>query len=136
MVGAGVLLALVWGGCGSGGQTTDAPPPASAETAEQQYPDVIGVEVTEESAGVFAFKVTISSPYDTPVRYADGWRIIGPDGTVLGEHTLAHDHAGEQPFNRTQSGVEIPADVDEVTVEGRDLEHGYGGETMTVAIDR
>jgi hypothetical protein len=97
---------------------------------------VIGVDVAEESAGVFAFTVTISSPYDTPLRYADGWRIIGPDGTVFGEHTLAHDHAGEQPFTRTQSGVEIPVDVDEVTVEGRDLEHGYGGTPMTVTLDR
>jgi hypothetical protein len=55
---------------------------------------------------------------------------------VYGEHTLTHDHANEQPFTRTQSGVVIPAGVDEVTVEGRDLEHGYGGETVTVAVDR
>jgi hypothetical protein len=97
---------------------------------------VIDVAVEEESVGVFAFTVTISSPYDTPERYADGWRIVGPDGTVYGEHALAHDHAAEQPFTRTQSGVAIPADVDEVTVEGRDLEHGYGGTTVTVAVDR
>jgi hypothetical protein len=97
---------------------------------------VIDVVVEEESVGVFMFTVTMSSPYDTPERYADGWRIVGPDGTVYGEHTLTHDHANEQPFTRTQSGVAIPAEVDEVTVEGRDLEHGYGGETVTVAVDR
>jgi hypothetical protein len=136
VVGAGVVLALVLGGCGSDDQSADAPPAALPEGAEQQFPDVIDVVVEDGSAGVYGFTVTISSPYDTPERYADGWRITGADGTVFGEHTLAHDHAGEQPFTRTQSGVEIPDDVDEVTVEGRDSEHGYGGETMMVAIDR
>lgn len=97
---------------------------------------MIGVDVEEESAGVFSFTVTISSPYDTPERYADGWRIIGPDGAVYGEHTLLHDHENEQPFTRTQRGVEIPSDVDEVTVEGRDLEYGYGGAAITAIIDR
>jgi hypothetical protein len=136
------MLALALGGCGSDDEPTDATPAATAATAAtagsagQQHPDVIDVVVEEESVGVFMFTVTMSSPYDTPERYADGWRIVGPDGTVYGEHTLTHDHANEQPFTRTQSGVAIPAEVDEVTVEGRDLEHGYGGETVTVAVDR
>jgi hypothetical protein len=136
------MLALALGGCGSDDEPTDATPAATAATAAtagsagQQHPDVIDVVVEEESVGVFMFTVTMSSPYDTPERYADGWRIVGPDGTVYGEHTLTHDHANEQPFTRTQSGVAIPAEVDEVTVEGRDLEHGYGGETVTVTVDR
>lgn len=143
IVGAGVALAL--GGCSSDDEpsaknptaTTTAPRlPPTLSGAEQRYPDVIDVVVEEESAGVFAFSVTISSPYDTPDRYADGWRIIGPDTSVYGEHTLTHDHASEQPFTRTQRGVEIPSDVDEVTVEGRDLEHGYGGGTVTATIER
>ncbi|WP_372594341.1 hypothetical protein [Actinotalea sp.] len=78
--------------------------------------------------------VTISSPYDTPERYADGWRVLGPDGTTLGEHELGHDHATEQPFTRTQRSVVIPDGVTEVTVEGRDLVNGYGGVTVTVAV--
>ncbi len=90
--------------------------------------------VEPAEAGTYTFHVTISSPYDTPERYADGWRVVGPDGSVYGEHTLAHDHANEQPFTRTQSGVDIPADVSEVTVEGRDSENGYGGETVTVEL--
>lgn len=69
-----------------------------------------------------------------PQRYADGWRVIAPDGTVLGEHTLLHDHAAEQPFTRTQSGVAIPTDVLTVTIEGRDLVNGYGGTTLTVDV--
>ena len=57
---------------------------------------------------------------------------VSSDGSVYGEHTLARDHANEQPFTRTQSGVEIPNEVDEVTVEERDSKHGYGGTTVTV----
>ncbi len=53
--------------------------------------------------------------------------MLGPDGTVYGEHELTHDHAGEQPFTRTQEGVAIPDGIDEVTIEGRDLVNGYGG---------
>ncbi|MDA2806247.1 hypothetical protein [Nocardiopsis suaedae] len=100
---------------------------------DQEFPDVVDVAVTQGNAG-YDFAVTISSPYDTPERYADGWRVLGPDGTVLGEHVLAHDHADEQPFTRTQRGVEIPDDTEEVTVEARDSTNGYGGETMTVPV--
>lgn len=45
------------------------------------------------------------------------------------------DHAAEQPFTR-QTTVEIPDDVDEITVEGRDQVGGYGGATVTVAVPR
>ncbi len=40
------------------------------------------------------------------------------------------------PVTRVQSGVAIPGDVDEVTVEGRDLVNGYGGGTRTVPVPR
>jgi hypothetical protein len=99
----------------------------------QPFPDVIDVQVECGDDG-YNFAVTVSSPYDTPERYADGWRVVGRDGSVFGEHQLAHDHAAEQPFTRTQSGVHIPADVDEVVVEGHDLDNGYGGRTVTVAL--
>ena len=60
----------------------------------------------------------------------------GPDGKVYGEHLLNHDHATEQPFTRTQSGVDIPNGVDSVTIEGRDKVSGYGGKTIEVALKR
>ena len=122
--------------------TADAPVTAATDAADstdadvQRYPDVIDVEATPSDEGTWSFAVTISSPYDTPERYADGWRVLGPDGEIYGEHMLMHDHAGEQPFTRTQRGVEIPAGVDEVTIEGRDQQYGYGGATVTITLDR
>jgi hypothetical protein len=76
----------------------------------------------------------MSSPYDSAARYADGWRVLDPQGDVLGEHTLLHDHADEQPFTRTQRDLHIPVGVTEVTVEGRDQVSGFGGATITVAV--
>ena len=78
--------------------------------------------------------VTISSPYDSPGRYADGWRVLDPAGVVLGTHTLMHDHAAEQPFTRTQHGLVIPDGTTQVTIEGRDQSNGFGGATVTVDV--
>jgi hypothetical protein len=103
--------------------------------AEQQFPDIVDVAVTAEG-GTFRFDVTVSSPYDTPERYADAWRIVAPDGTELGVRELTHDHANEQPFTRSLSDIEIPPDVTTVTVEGRDLVNGWGGGTQTLTIER
>lgn len=105
---------------------------SSGETADQEFPDILEVEASRTEDGTYTFDVTVSSPYDTPERYADGWRVLGPDDEVYGEHELTHDHASEQPFTRTQSGVEIPDDVQTVTIEGRDQTNGYGGDTVEV----
>ncbi|MEQ6917060.1 hypothetical protein [Halomonas aquatica] len=100
----------------------------------QRFPDVIGVEVDRAGENRFHFDATLSSPYDSPSRYADAFRVQGPDGEVLGVRELLHDHANEQPFTRRLSGVQIPADIERVTVQGRDQEHGYGGQTQTVVL--
>jgi len=147
-----VLLMALTAGCGSGEDSPEpvsspvieSPAPGDAPEAEaeaedsaaQQFPDVLDVALTQQSATSYNVAVTISSPYDTPQRYADGWRVLTPDGVELGAHTLLHDHAGEQPFTRTQSGLEIPASVDRIIVEGRDLVYGYGGTTMEAAVPR
>jgi hypothetical protein len=133
-----VLLALA--GCGdpADGDAASADGGASSAAAsapaDQRHPDIVDVEITTAGEQTFDLAVTVSSPYDTPDRYADGWRVLTPDGTELATHTLMHDHADEQPFTRTQSGVEIPADVERVTVEGRDQRFGFGGATVTVDV--
>ncbi len=101
-------------------------------TSEELFPDIVSVEMSKEGDQSASFAVTVSSPYDSPQRYADGWRVLDQDGTVLGEHTLGHDHASEQPFTRTQSNVDIPVGTTQLTIEGRDQISGYGGETVTV----
>lgn len=106
----------------------------AADPALQKYPDVLAAKVQAGAAGTFDFDVTVSSPYDTPQRYADAFRVRGKDGTVYGERILLHDHAGEQPFTRDLHGVRIPPDVRAVTVQARDRQYGYGGKTVEVAL--
>jgi len=134
-----VACAAVALGCSAGDTAApgdgSAGPEASGEIT-QRFPDVLGAEVTATGDDEYEIAVTISSPYDTQERYADGWRVLTPDGEVLAEHDLAHHHANEQPFTRTRGPFAIPEGVEEVIVEGRDLEHGYGGETITVEVAR
>ncbi|WP_347299006.1 hypothetical protein [Dolosigranulum savutiense] len=103
---------------------------------EQKFPDILEAELTHESGDEYTIAVTVSSPYDTPERYADGWRVMTTDGEVLAEHDLAHDHANEQPFTRSRGPFVIPSDIQEVVVEGHDQANGYGGKTVTIAVPR
>lgn len=113
-------------------ETTETEPTA-ADDAEQRFPDVIGA-TARRNDGTWTFSATLSSPYDTPQRYADAWRILAPDGTELGIRELAHDHAGEQPFTRSTSGVVVPDGVTTVSIQGRDLVHGWGGSTFEIEL--
>lgn len=137
-----ILSLLVLTGCGdspseasdSDSEGLEEPANEPAEGEEQRYPDVLDVVLTPQNDGTFDVAVMLSSPYDSASRYADAWRVLAPDGSVLGERILLHDHANEQPFTRSLSGVTIPEDVTEVTVEGRDQEYGYGGKTVTLQV--
>jgi hypothetical protein len=113
-----------------------AGPPTSAErlAIEELFPDVIEATATSDGDGTWTFSATLSSPYDTPQRYADAWRVLAPDGTELGLRILEHDHANEQPFTRSLPGVEIPAEINSVTIQGRDQVSGWGGATVTVEL--
>jgi hypothetical protein len=116
--------------------TTAASPTSLGDVGgDQGHPDVIRAEAAWAGDG-WTFSATISSPYDTAQRYADAWRVVAPDGTVLGVRELAHHHAGEQPFTRSLAGVAVPSDVDRVTVEARDLANGWGGATVQIELAR
>ncbi len=110
---------------------------AMAQTAPasvQHFPDVVAVRVSAVGKHRFNVDVTVSSPYDTPDRYADGIRARTREGTVLGERKLLHDHASEQPFTRDINNVVVPAGVTELVIEARDQRHGYGGKTVVVKL--
>ncbi len=109
--------------------------PLSAMAADtQQFPDVLAAKVRALTANRFDFDVTISSPYDSPQRYADGFRVTGADGTVYGERKLFHDHASEQPFTRDLYGIVIPSTLRSVRIQARDQRYGYGGKTLEVVV--
>jgi len=100
----------------------------------RKYPDVVSVKVQARGQNRFDFDVTISSPYDTPQRYSDAFRVTSTSGQPYGERKLLHDHAFEQPFTRDLYGVPIPAGIRTVVVQARDQKYGYGGKTMKVIL--
>lgn len=103
-------------------------------TESQHYPDVVDAKVQARGANRFDFDVTVSSPYDTPLRYADAFRVMNAKGVTYGERTLWHDHASEQPFTRDLYGVVIPPGVRVVVIQARDKKYGYGGKTLQVTL--
>lgn len=96
-----------------------------------QFPKVLAVNVTFVKNASWRFNVTLSSPYDTPERYADAWRVLDDQDNELGIRILAHDHASEQPFTRSQT-IELPDQKSPVFVEGRDQVNGWSGQRFEV----
>lgn len=104
------------------------------DAISRSYPDVIAAKVQARDTDTFDFDVTVSSTYDTPQRYADGFRVAAKDGAVYGERKLLHDHASEQPFTRDLYGVRIPRHVRSVVLQARDQKFGYGGRSIELAL--
>ena len=115
--------------------TTLGTGPEPTADPNQRHPEVLDATFSARSDGAFDISVTLSSPYDSPDRYADAWRVSTLDGQELGIRELAHDHANEQPFTRSLSAVSIPDDIDVVVIDGRDQENGWG-EGVVFDIDR
>ena len=72
------------------------------------------------------FDVTLSHGDTGWDDYADGWRIELEDGKILGTRELLHPHVNEQPFTRSLSSVDIPANVATVYVRARTNVDGWG----------
>lgn len=105
------------------GTATDTAESSTESTDEQRFPDVIDARL-EPTGDTWRLHATISSPYDAPDRYADAFRALTEEGTVLGVRELLHDHADEQPFTRTLEDLVIPDGIARITLEGRDLANG------------
>ena len=108
----------------------------SASAVAAGEADVLDVEITHSGDDRYRVIVTVRHADEGWDHYADQWRVVAPDGTVLGTRTLHHPHETEQPFTRSLGGIQIPAGVSEVTIEARDTVHARGGKTMTVAVPR
>ena len=98
--------------------------------------DVVAVDVRSVSAGVYDFDVTVGHADEGWDHYADAWRVVAPDGTVLGTRTLYHPHVDEQPFTRSLGGVRIPAGTGHVFVEAHDKVHGWSGQRLRIDLER
>lgn len=103
--------------------------------------DVIKVEVRQTASEAWHFSVTVRHPDSGWEKYADGWDVVLPDGTVIKPapneeftRTLWHPHVNEQPFTRSQGGLKIPANIRSVTVRAHVKPDGFGGKEMLVEL--
>lgn len=99
-------------------------------------PPVIEAVTAREAAAGWRFDVTLSHPDSGWDHYADGWRVLAPDGTELGLRELVHPHEHEQPFTRSLSGVQIPEGLTRIRIQARCLVDGWSEVTYSVALNR
>lgn len=136
-----LAAAILVAGCttsSTGSSTTVASTAMDSGTGTSAAPagcaEVVDVAITLEDGGTYRFDVTVRSPDTGWDKYADKWEVRAPDGRVLGERVLAHPHVDEQPFTRSQSGIDVPTDVTVVAVVARDSVAGFCGTAYEVQI--
>ncbi len=119
--------------------STSMPSPRPS-LADSGNADVLYVRaVYNPGTSTWTFHVTVSHPDTGWEDYADGWDVLLPDGTVLKPDAgspftrlLLHPHEAEQPFTRSQSGIDIPTGTGKVIVRAHDLIAGFGGKEVEV----
>ena len=104
-----------------------------AAPAFADSPVINNVNVSK-SGDVWSFDVTLSHKDTGWDDYADAWRILDGDGKELGVRKLAHPHVDEQPFTRSLSGVRIPADVTEVSIQARETIGGWSSSVKKIKL--
>lgn len=97
--------------------------------------EIISARV-EHQAGSYRFHVTLKHADSGWQHYANAWRVLAPDGRVLGERILYHPHVDEQPFTRALSGVILPPGTDYVEIEAEDSQHGVNSQRLRLDLPR
>lgn len=90
------------------------------------------VDVKVECSGSCAFSVTLEHADTGWEHYANQWDVVTLDNKLLKSRVLHHPHENEQPFTRSVSGVQIPADHSQVKIRARDSKHGYSEQEFIV----
>ena len=97
--------------------------------------DVVDVKVQCLGSSC-TFNVTVRHADTGWQHYANQWDVLTEQGKLLGSRVLHHPHVKEQPFTRSLSGVNVPAEVKRVVIRARDSKHGFGGLKKTVTIPK
>ena len=95
---------------------------------------VIDAEIRKSADGSFTISVTVEHEDEGWDHYANGWQVETTEGKVLSKRTLHHPHVDEQPFTRSKSGIDIPANVKTVVIRAEDNVHGLGPQTVTLDV--
>lgn len=99
------------------------------------FAQVTHVQATQKSNGSWCFDASVRHNDQGWEHYADGWEVIDLEGNQLGYRHLAHPHNDEQPFTRSQCGINIPEGTSKVIVRAKCNEHGFGGKPFVVELN-
>ncbi|PWR03871.1 hypothetical protein DKT77_03925 [Meridianimarinicoccus roseus] len=96
-----------------------------AAAAHADGPQIVDATAARDGSA-WRIAVTLRHPDTGWDHYADGWEVLGPDGSRLGFRELFHPHVNEQPFTRALGGIDIPDGTAEVTIRARCNVDGWG----------
>lgn len=85
---------------------------------------IVSANLRNTGATQWSINVTLKHADTGWEHFANSWRIVDDNGSVLGERVLHHPHVDEQPFTRSL-GVSIPRSTTVFFVEARDKKHGW-----------
>lgn len=109
---------------------------AASNTAGQKtdlnYAQVTFVEARQSANGSWCFNTAVRHNDEGWNHYADEWIVVDPQGNQLASRVLAHPHEQEQPFTRSQCGIDIPENSSTVSVKAKCNLHGFGGQEVLV----
>jgi hypothetical protein len=107
-------------------------PHAENFSTSLNYAQVVNVKAVERKDARWCFYTSVRHDDQGWGHYADGWEVADLEGNKLGERLLAHPHDNEQPFTRSQCGINIPSDLTQVVVRAKCNKHGFGGKPIIV----
>jgi hypothetical protein len=88
-------------------------------------PHIVAASAVPDGNGVWTISVSLKHPDTGWDHYASAWKVLSPDGEVLGLRALTHPHVDEQPFSRSLSGVKIPEGLRDVLIQPRCTMDGW-----------
>jgi hypothetical protein len=98
--------------------------------------EVVDAHFRQSDGGEWSVAVTLRHADSGWDHYADAWRVVAGDGTILGTRTLYHPHETEQPFTRSLGGLAIPAAMTTVYLEAHDKVHGWSPQRVRVNLEK
>lgn len=108
----------------------------SATLVQANEVEVLRTELSNSGADRWSVRVTLEHEDTGWKHYADQWRIVDSNGKVLGKRVLHHPHVEEQPFTRSLSNVQIPAQTQVIFIEARDNVHGWSSQRLKVEMSK
>ena len=113
-------------------EPTQAEPTLTAGNPDLDFAQVVSVRAVQSGDGAWSFDVTVRHNDEGWDHYADAWQVVDLEGNLLGERILLHPHDTEQPFTRSQDGIELPEGISQVIIRAKCNVHGFGGQEVLV----